>query len=168
MKLKLATWQFRKSAYVKIAFMFLISAIAISGIACEPPQKKVAKKEDPANDGGRTTNYQSGAGAVQNVRNAVNRTVTSHDLDQIRLFIETHSLSMNKMPTAKETYDTLKKEAAKIATQVDEKIITLHPAKKREDVWAYETAALTKGGLVLTASGVERMDAEVLKQKLNQ
>jgi hypothetical protein len=143
----------------------LTTVFAATGCEMPKPAKKLEVKEEKQPE--RTTNYQSGAGAVQNIRNAVNRVVTKHDLEQIRIFIESASIESNKMPSAEDTMAELRRSAPKIATLIDEKVITLHKAKNREDVWAYETAALTVGGLVLTSSGVERFDAAVLKQKLN-
>jgi hypothetical protein len=147
----------------------LTAIVLIAGCDMAKPAKKStttppAVTANPAT----TTNYQSGAGAVQNVRAAVQRTVTTNDLAQIRIFIENASLASGSMPSVNDTYDALKKEAPKIAQLIDEKVLTLNPAKTREQVWAYETAAYTNGGLVLTSSGVERMDASVLKQKLQQ
>lgn len=155
----------------------LTAAVLTTGVlsGCEKPKK--AKPTTPATEtapapapsgGGGGTGYQSGAGVAQNVRNAARRTVVMNDLNQIRLYIETASLASGVMPSANDTYAALKKEAPAIATLIDEKAITLHPARTRAEVWAYETAALTSGGLVCTSSGVERMEAAVLKQRLGQ
>ncbi len=109
-----------------------------------------------------------GGGAVQAVRGAVQRTVTMNDLNQIRIFIENASLASGRMPSVQETYQALKQEAPNLAKLIDEGTITLHPARTREEVWAYETAALEKGGLMLTSQGVERVDAQTLKQRLGR
>jgi hypothetical protein len=107
-------------------------------------------------------------GAAQAIRKAAQRTVTMHDLNSIRIFIENASLASGQMPSVQETYQALQKEAPHLAKLVDEKVLTLHPARTREEVWAYETAALQSGGQVLTSQGVERMDAATLKRRLGQ
>jgi hypothetical protein len=112
------------------------------------------------------TNYQPGAGVVHNVASAANRLEVKNDLQQMRIFIENASLASGRMPSAQETYQALKKEAPKIAKLIDDRVITLNAARTREEVWAYETAALQSGGQVLTSQGVEQMDAETLKQRL--
>jgi hypothetical protein len=114
------------------------------------------------------TNYQPGAGVVHNVAQAAKRLEVKNDLQQMRIFIENASLASGRMPSAQETYQALKKEAPKIAKLIDDKVITLNPARTREEVWAYETAALQSGGQVLTSQGVERMDAQTLKRRLGQ
>jgi hypothetical protein len=107
-------------------------------------------------------------GAVQAVRGAVKRAVTMNDLNQIRIYIENASLASGRMPTVQETYQALQQEAPTIAALIDDRTITLHPARTREEVWAYETAALQNGGLMLTSQGVERVDAQTLRQRLGQ
>jgi hypothetical protein len=103
-----------------------------------------------------------------NTLNAAKRIDVTNDLQQIRVYIEDASLASGRMPSVQETYQSLKQAAPKIAKLIDEKVITLNPARTREDVWAYETAALQNGGMVRTSQGVERMDAPTLKQKLGQ
>lgn len=109
-----------------------------------------------------------GGGAVQAVRGAARRAVTMNDLQQIRIFIENASLASGQMPSINDTYAALKREAPNIAALIDDRTLTLHPARTREEVWAYETAALQNGGLMLTGQGVERVDAATLRQRLGQ
>jgi hypothetical protein len=114
------------------------------------------------------TNYQPGAGVVHNVAQAARRTEVKNDLHQIHIFIEGASAASGQMPSPRETYQSLKKDAPKIAKLIDDRIITLNAARTREDVWAYETAALQNGGQVLTSQGVQQMDAQTLKRRLGQ
>ena len=109
-----------------------------------------------------------GGGAVMGSVKAAKRTATMNDMAQIRIFIENASATTGKMPTVQETYDALKQEAPTIAKLIDEKVIVLNPARTREEIWAYEASALTNGGVVLSGSGVERMDAAMLKQRLGR
>jgi len=122
----------------------------------------------PAPGSGVVVNAGGGGGAVQAVRGAVRRTVTMNDLQQIRIFIDNASLASGRMPSTQMTYAALKQESPSIATLIDEGVLTLNNATTREQVWAYETDALKQGGQVLTGSGVERMDAETLAQRLRQ
>jgi hypothetical protein len=107
-----------------------------------------------------------GGGAVQAVRKAAKRPVDLNDLKQIQLFIDTASGASGTMPTVKETYAAIKQEAPKIAAMIDEGAIVLNPARTREDVWAYQAAALEFEGWVLTSSGVEKMEARTLRTRL--
>lgn len=107
-----------------------------------------------------------GGGTVQQVRKAAKRAATMNDMAQLRVFIESASLASGRMPTVQETYQALKQEAPNLAKLIDEQVIVLNPARTREEIWAYEASALTDGGVVLSGSGVERMDAATLKQRL--
>lgn len=148
--------------------------VALAG--CEKKKTKPSSNTLPTGSvetassggGGGGTNYQSGAGVAQNVRQAPRRIVEMNDLNQIRIYIENASLASGKMPNSNEILAALKQEAPAIYKKINDGDITLHPARTREEVWAYETAALTQGGLVCTSSGVERMDAATLKQRLGR
>jgi hypothetical protein len=107
-----------------------------------------------------------GGGAAQAVRKAVKRTATNNELTQIRLFIENASAVDGKIPPPELTFAALQKEAPKIAEAITEGVIVLWRAKTRDEIWAYEAAAVENGGQVVTSSGIERMDAATLKQRL--
>lgn len=107
-----------------------------------------------------------GGGVLTGSLKAGKRLASENDMRQIQIFIDTASAASGKMPTVQETYDSLKREAPKIAALVDEQVIVLNAARTREDIWAYEASALQQGGWVVSGSGVERMDAATLKQRL--
>lgn len=109
-------------------------------------------------------------GAVQAVRGAVRRTVDQNELNNIRLFIDTASLASGQMPTAQATYAALQREAPSTFKLVQEGAIILTGARSRESVWAYTAEPQTYNGehLVVTSSGVERMNGQVLRQRLQQ
>ncbi len=93
--------------------------------------------------------------------------VTMQDMEEIRIFIDNRSGATGRMPPPEETFTALKSAASpQTVTLVQTKAITLAPARTREDVWAYETAALQRGGLVATAGGVETMTADALRRRL--
>ena len=127
----------------------------------------------PGLAGGIVANPQAvggggGGGAIQAVRGAARRAASQNDLQQIRLIIEDAFNTNGKMPTAQETLTALQQSAPNIAALVKDQTITLNNARTRQDVWAYETAALSNGGLMLTSSGVERVDAATLRQRLGR
>jgi hypothetical protein len=152
-----------------LAFLFLAL-----GIGCKKKSAgtySAAASADPGGGGGgaRNSNYDSGAGAVQNVRNAVQRkAVESNQMAQIRLFIDTASGASGRMPSPAETTAAIKQEAPAIAALIADGTIVIHPAKNREDVWAYEAKAMESSGWVATSAGVETMDSHTLKARLNR
>jgi hypothetical protein len=151
-----------------------VMAAALAG-GCEtkkkakPTTKATETNRSSAGGGGGGGSSSGGSGgAVQAVRGAVKRIVDQNDMRNIHLFIENASAASGRMPSVNDTYDAIKKEAPKLAEKIDEGIITLCNARTREEIWAYETDALQNGGWVCSSSGVERMEAETLKQRLGK
>lgn len=109
----------------------------------------------------------SGFGAEQAVRQAAIRDDLLKALEQIRLFIDTASFDGN-MPSVQDTFAALQREAPKYAKMVSEGRITLHPATRREDVWAY--AKLPQGPYaVASASGIQHpVDEQTLNFQLGR
>jgi hypothetical protein len=157
-----------------------VALAALAGCDLPKPQKKSTATPPPATEGigaaggtatspaATTPPPQSSTSGNQTPRSAAKRVATMNDLTQIRIFIENASLASGKMPSVNETYAAVKQAAPTIAQLIDEKVITLHAATNREQVWAYETAAYQVGGMVVTSSGVERMTAAQLQQRLKQ
>lgn len=153
----------------------LLLAIALSlSVGCKKKSSGTYSAAASADEGGsggagRNSNYQAGAGAVQNVRGAVQRkAVESNQMAQIRLFIDTASGASGKMPTPAETLAAIKQEAPAIAALISDGTIVIHPAKNREDVWAYEAKALESSGWVAMSAGIETLDSATLKARLNR
>ena len=96
------------------------------------------------------------------------KAVNANDMKQIHLFIETASGASGRMPTAAETYETLRKEAPNLYKLVEDGTIVLHPARTRNDIWAYERKAYDSSGWVASSAGVEQMDSQTLRQRLGQ
>lgn len=107
-----------------------------------------------------------GGGAAQAIRKAAKRAATQNELNQIRLFIENASAVDGRIPDPKFTLAALQREAPKIAEAVKDGVIVLHPARTRDEIWAYEAVALEQGGQVVSSSGIERMDVPTLKGRL--
>jgi hypothetical protein len=153
------------------------TAFAVA-FACGCETKKKVKPTTKATEANRSSGGGGGGGggsssggsggAVQAVRGAVKRIVDQNEMRNIHLFIENASGASGRMPSVNDTYAAIKKEAPKTAEKIDDGIITLCNARMREDIWAYETDALQNGGWVCSSSGVERMDAQTLKQRLGK
>jgi hypothetical protein len=97
---------------------------------------------------------------------AAKKAVALADMRDLQIFIHDASLASGKMPTPGEIYNALVAARSPCAEHVTAGSIILTGAKEREGVWAYETAALTNGGLVVSHNGVEKLSAAELKQRL--
>jgi hypothetical protein len=104
-------------------------------------------------------------GAAQAVRGAVNRTVTLNELNNLRLFIDTASNASGKMPT-KDQIMQAAKEDPKLHEMLTAGAIVLTGTTQREGVWAYVAEAMTSGGYAVLNTGVEKLTAAELKQRL--
>ena len=153
-----------------------VFAVALAG-GCETKKKSkpTTKTTEPdrssagsSGGGGGGSSSGGSGGAAQAVRAAPQRTVTQNDLTQIRTFIEYASGSTGQMPAYNDTYAAIKKEAPAIAKKIDDGWIVLNNARSREEIWAYEADAVNNGGWVCSSNGVERMDAQTLKQRLGK
>jgi hypothetical protein len=143
-----------------LILLLTISIIAASG--CKPrPGNAVASTKGSSGGGDPVL------GAVQNVRKAVQRTVTSVELDALRIYINEYSLANDRMPPKEEIIAAVSKSGdRKLREALEQGLIVLTGAKSRDGVWAYEKDAPTNGGMVLTSQGIERLSAEELKQRL--
>jgi hypothetical protein len=111
-----------------------------------------------------------GGGAYQGVRTAVKRTVNANEMKNLHLFIETASGASGRMPSYQETLAALQREAPKTAKHIEDGDIVLTGAPTREGIWAYTRDPQSVAGehLILTSSGIERMPAATLRQRLNE
>lgn len=90
------------------------------------------------------------------------------DMKEVWIFIENASGASGKMPSQLLTYQALIAAKSPAADLVKDGTIFLTGATVRESVWAYETQALTNGGLVATQNGVETLTAAELKTRLGK
>jgi hypothetical protein len=117
--------------------------------------------------GGVINPGDAGGGAVQAVRQAVTRTVVLSDLHNLQLFIENASLSNGKMPTIPEIQAVIKQQDPKTHMLLKDYRVILTGAKRREEIWAYSREPQSGNQhLVLSASGIEKMDAQTLEKRL--
>lgn len=94
--------------------------------------------------------------------------VTEADMKDVWTYIENASGATGKMPSQALIFQTLIGAESKAAPLVKDGSIYLTGAKTRESVWAFETKALTGGGLVVTHNGVETLTAAELKKRLGK
>jgi hypothetical protein len=106
-------------------------------------------------------------GAVQAVRQAVVRTVNQNEMHNLHIFIDTASGASGQMPTVEEITRALEREAPKTHKLVQNGAIVLTGTNSREGIWAYTADPQTTGGehLVVTASGVDRMTMQAIRQR---
>jgi hypothetical protein len=109
-----------------------------------------------------------GGGAYQAVRTATTRTVNMAQMHDLQLFIDNASAASGQMPSAQEITAALQKESRKTYELVNNGSIVLTGTRSRQGIWAYTFEPQTAGGehLVLSSSGIERMPAQTLKQRL--
>jgi hypothetical protein len=96
------------------------------------------------------------------------KVVALADMRDLQIFIHDSSLASGKMPTPAEIFDALLKAGSPAAEHVKSGAIILTGATERESVWAYETRAVTQGGLVVSQNGVETLTAAELKQRVGK
>jgi hypothetical protein len=114
-------------------------------------------------------NLPPAAGASQAnpvVPAAAQQAVAPADMRDLQVFIHDASLAAGKMPAPGVIYAALVAARSPAAERVRSGAILLTGATRREGVWAYETRALTQGGLVVSQNGVETLSAAELKERL--
>jgi|SRR5262245_33134898 len=126
-------------------------------------------KKSRSDDGGQ---YSAGGnpsvgGAVQAVRGAVDRTVTMAELHDLHLFMTNAKLANGRVPTAQETWNEISKPGGnkKLTELIQSQAVILVAMPPEEGLWAYTKDVQTKGGLVLTHSGAERVTPEEFRNR---
>jgi hypothetical protein len=93
--------------------------------------------------------------------------ISKQDMEDIRIFIDNASAG-GQMPSPQLVYSALVMNQSPAAAHVKSGAIVVHPARSREEVWAYEARALQQGGWMVTANGVEQVNANDLKRRLGR
>ena len=143
---------------------------------CKKPAAKVTTPTAPAPTASGdavpvvgNSNYEAGAGATQNVRNAAQRVITLAEMTNLGLFIEIeYTNNSSKMPDLKSVTKILKDEAPQIAKAVADGKIVLCWTAEHKGIWAYEVGADTKGGVVLVTGAARRADADEVRKLLGR
>jgi hypothetical protein len=94
--------------------------------------------------------------------------VSEADMKEVWIFIENASGASGKMPSQLLTYQALIAAESKAAPLVKDGSIYLTGSATRESIWAFETKALTSGGLVCSQNGVETLTAAELRKRLGR
>jgi hypothetical protein len=93
--------------------------------------------------------------------------VGRQDMEEIRIYIDNASGVNGRVPPPQETFAALKQAASPQTVDLVQKgAITLVAARAREGIWAYETAALQRGGLATGSNGTETLTAAELRRRL--
>jgi hypothetical protein len=99
---------------------------------------------------------------------ATYKPVSEADMKDIWTLVENASGSSGKMPSVLFIYQSLIAAESKAAPLVKDGSIFLTGATTRESIWAFETQALTSGGLAVSQNGVERLSAADLRKRLGK
>lgn len=94
--------------------------------------------------------------------------VGQKDLEDVRIFIDNASGVSGQVPPPQQTLAALQQAGSPAAALVQKGAITLVPARGREGIWAYETAALQRGGLATGSNGTETLTAAELRRRLGR
>jgi hypothetical protein len=112
------------------------------------------------------TNYEAGAGAAQNIRNAAKRLVTMAEMSQLGVFIELEYTNNGKMPGVKTLMASLQKDSPNTYKMIQEGTIILCWTASHEGLWAYEVDADKKGGIGLITGQARRCEASEIQSLL--
>jgi hypothetical protein len=143
----------------------LFAACLVFWTGCLKPAKQA-----PTSQTSSAASASSGSptgGAVQAVRGAVQRTLTANDLSNLRIFIDNASLASGQMPSRDEILAAAKQGDPKLHALLQDGLIVLTGTRTREGIWAYEKDAPSKGGMVLSSMGVERLTPQELNHRLS-
>lgn len=116
---------------------------------------------NPAN-----TNFQPGAGAVQNIRQAARRTNALNELRTLGQLVELMYTETWRMPTAEQITASVKQDAPAVAKGIEEGVYILTGTTDHAGVWAYEVDADKVGGILLLGPTPTRATAEEAQQHL--
>lgn len=128
------------------------------------PQQQPQPAPQPR-PGGGNTNFQTGAGAIQNVRKAGLRTINLNEMKQLGLMLTQAADDFGKMPTAAEIKQMVQQDKT-LSGMINDGTLILTNTANRNGLWAYEVDADTKGGIVLLAGTASRASADEVKQYL--
>jgi hypothetical protein len=120
--------------------------------------------EQTAPAGKNPNDNLTGAQRVQHAVPVLSRTVTANDLNQLKIFLEQAHAEKGSYPKSLADLPGLQRDAPNLAGAIQDGTVVL--AGGQGGVLAYDKAALTDRGNVLTTDGVQVMTADELKQKL--
>ncbi len=149
-------------------YLLLVGLAVTVGCKDDAPKAKTAatpaaKSTEPAApSGGGNTNYVSGGGAVQNVRQAAKRVDVMNEMKGLGLTITQMEITNGRMPTKADIVAEVRSDA-KLSKLIADGTILLTGASSRSGLWAYEVDADTKGGIGLVGGTPNRYSADEIK-----
>jgi hypothetical protein len=114
------------------------------------------------------TNFQAGAGAIQNIRKAGQRALTLADMQQLGQFMTMMQLETNQMPKPAAVKEFIRRDAPKLVSLIEDGTIVLTGTSDRSGLWAYEIDADKLGGIGLLAGTPQRMSQEEIQRWLRR
>ena len=134
----------------------------VGGLPPMKPNVGAGQQQPPAAGGVP----QPGPPPGNNPGAAAPRSVAKDDMREVWVLIDTASGASGTMPGPDVIYRALIQAKSPAAELIKDGLISLTGTRTRQSVWAYETAALKQGGLVVSQNGVERVTAAQLVQRL--
>jgi hypothetical protein len=135
--------------------ILLIAAGAFLLAGCDPPPPRPTKPTERA------------GGLVSQIIDRRNELVTETEMHDLHLYMEGEA-SFGQIPSRESVLEYARKNNDKLYKLLENGAIVLTGAKTREEVWAYEKDAPTKGGWVVTGSGQSKMTADQLNKLLRK
>jgi hypothetical protein len=107
-------------------------------------------------------------GAIQGTRLAAQRVVTENEMRNVWTLIQ--YAPAENMPTAQQIITEIQQTAPETAKLIQEGKIVLTGTRSREHIWAWSKEPQTMGGdhIIVTASGVDRMNGKALQDRLER
>jgi hypothetical protein len=158
--------------------LMLAAGLAVVGGGCKknPPKPAATTPTAPAPTqptapsppAGADTQYQAGAGAIQNARKAAERTQLLSLMNGLGVYILSLDTDKGKMPTKQEVYAALKDDITQrpLLEKINDGTIILTGSTNRAGLWAYEKGADVSGGVGLVGPSAQRLSADDIKKLL--
>ncbi|MCZ2343191.1 MAG: hypothetical protein LC104_15565 [Bacteroidales bacterium] len=146
------------------------NALGIDDLQAPPPldASPGTRPSEGTGSARENTNFQAGAGAVQNIRKAGQRTATLNDMQQLGLLMTQMELESNRMPQPTDVKNAIRRDAPTLLALIEDGTIILTGTRDRGGLWAYETEADKRGGVGLVAGTPRRMQADEIQQMLKK
>jgi hypothetical protein len=159
------------------AMLMLAAGLALVGGGCKKVKPKPVETPattpappptPPTTPAAAGTQYEPGAGAIQNARKAAERTQLLAMMSGLALHIVALDTQNGRMPTRQELYDSIKDVVTErpLVEKINDGTIILTGSTDRSGLWAYEKGAEVSGGVALIAGSAQRYAAEDIQKFL--
>ena len=116
----------------------------------------------------RNTNFRPGGTVLGNTYRAGKRAGLMAEMDQIGGLLNPTVIVDDRMPTADEIKEELRKSSGKLAKLVEDGTVILTDTKDKQGLWAYEIDSDKAGGIALIAGRASRKSAEEITALLKK